>query len=74
MDLEDWQSREGGRGFMWPCNRAFLLPRLSALWYLVHGENTTRLDTFSEDPPKYSPDDDGESSGVPTACCITLWK
>jgi hypothetical protein len=64
IDFEDLQSFEGGRIRI----RSFaLLPKpvlLGCLWYSVHGENPTRLPTFSDESPGYSAEEEGDSSGV----------
>ncbi len=64
IDFEDLQSFEGGRIRI----RSFeLLPKpvlLGCLWYSVHGENPTRLLTFSDESPGYSAEEEGDSSGV----------
>lgn len=64
IDLEDLQCLEGGRARTCTDQPEFWLPLPRGLWYFVQGENPTLLGSFSEDPVKYSADEQGDSSGV----------
>ena len=65
MDFfDDLHSFEGRRRRIWLSESESLPLLLSGLWYSVHGEKPTFFWAFSEDPLKYSAEEDGDSSGV----------
>lgn len=64
IDLDDLQSRDGGKRLIPPSDPGVLAPSNVGLWNKGHGENSTFFDPLSDDAAENSAEDDGDSLGV----------